>query len=202
LGLFEIEDILFYWKIRALKELVLLSLTFLITLIVNVEMGISVSITVSLLMVIKQSVMPHIGKSLANFCILSLRNPNVAILRYDFETKKFEEHAFMRDINLFHAKHDWFTLPPEMTENRGIVTIRIDESLHFTNIRQVKELFQKIELRGMHPLYAIILDCSNVPDVDANALQILIEVIEQWKKKSVIVCFVKIRPIINSAFIR
>jgi len=108
----------------------------------------------------------------------------------------------MRDINLFHAKHDWFTLPPEMTGNRGIVTVRIDESLHFTNIRQVKELFQKIELRGMHPLYAIILDCSNVPDVDANALQILIEVIEQWKKKSVIVCFVKIRPIINSAFIR
>lgn len=112
------------------------------------------------------------------------------------------EHSIIRDINLFEERHYYYALPPEISSDQGILVARIDESLHFTNIRQLKELLQKIEQRGRTPLKAIIVDASNIPEVDANALQILIEIVEQWKRKSVLVCFVKLRPTINMFFIR
>lgn len=61
LGLLEVSDIIYLWKVRARKELVLLFVTFIVTLIFGVELGIGLAIIMSLLIVIKQGVMPHIG---------------------------------------------------------------------------------------------------------------------------------------------
>ena len=55
--------------------------------------------------------------------------------------------------------------------------IRIEESLYFANIGQVKELFQKIEKRGNSPLHAIIFDAGNVPHIDTDAIQVLLEMV-------------------------
>ena len=49
----QVHDMLFLWKLRAWSDIVMLSLTFSLTLFVSVEIGLLVSVIVSILMVIK-----------------------------------------------------------------------------------------------------------------------------------------------------
>jgi len=184
LGLFEIHDVIFLYKIRAYKDLALLSVTFLTTLIFGVTMGIGLSIMISLFMVVRQTSAPH-----------------VAIMKQSTDTKKFEDVAVIRDINLFHERHYWFTLS-QFSSDKGVLMVRIEESLYFANIGQLKELFQKIELRGNSPLHAIILDASNIPEIDASATQILYEMVLEWEKRNIMVCFVKVRAPTKHLFIQ
>jgi MFS superfamily sulfate permease-like transporter len=106
----------------------------------------------------------------------------------DPETEKFIEYSLIRDINLFEEKHYFFThdldtgihgfcISVHLRKDKGILILRIEESLYFANVGQVKELFQKIEQRGNSPLNAIIFDASNVPNVDTDAIQVLLEMV-------------------------
>ena len=92
----------------------------------------------------------------------------------------------------------------------------MDASLYFANIGQLKDLFRKLEKRSKINLIGVILDFSNIPQVinklqiiinlqkkiDASALQILIENIEEWRNRKIIVCFVKLRPETKSQFFK
>jgi MFS superfamily sulfate permease-like transporter len=53
------------------------------------------------------------------------------------------------------------------------MAFRIEESLHFANISQLKELMGKLELQSTTSIDVIIIDASNIAMVDAGALQIL-----------------------------
>ncbi|TFK83243.1 sulfate anion transporter [Polyporus arcularius HHB13444] len=53
------HDAKFYWKMRAWIDLLLMSLTFLLTIIWNVEIGIAVSVVISLLLVVRRSSRPR-----------------------------------------------------------------------------------------------------------------------------------------------
>lgn len=50
-SLFEFEDFHFLWKIKAWRDVVLLVFTFLVTVLLGIDLGIFISIGVSLLMV-------------------------------------------------------------------------------------------------------------------------------------------------------
>ncbi|KAI0710290.1 sulfate anion transporter [Cerioporus squamosus] len=53
------HDAKFYWKMRAWIDLLLMSLTFFLTIIWNVEIGIAVSVVISLLLVVRRSSRPR-----------------------------------------------------------------------------------------------------------------------------------------------
>jgi len=176
IGLFEADDIKFLWKVRAYQDLGLLAFTFGATLFLGVELGIGIAITISLFLVVKHSSAPHL-----------------AILKHNEESKKFEEVVIIRDLNLFENKHYFFTVSNVSTE-KGILMVRIEESLYFANILQVKEVLGKLELRSQRPLQAIILDCSNISDIDTSAAHIFIEMCTELKERGITISVVKLRP--------
>jgi len=49
------EDVIFYWKMRAWIDLTLMSLTFFLTIIWSVQVGVTVSLIISLLLVVRRS---------------------------------------------------------------------------------------------------------------------------------------------------
>ncbi len=87
--------------------------------------------------------------------------------------------------------------------------VSIDESLHFANIEQVKEMLIRIEKLGSywaHPSLshkhrdkkaprwnALIINCKNVPDIDAGAIQVLAEMVREYADRGTFVCFAKLR---------
>eukprot|EP01114_Cavostelium_apophysatum_P000938 TRINITY_DN10816_c0_g1_i1.p1 TRINITY_DN10816_c0_g1~~TRINITY_DN10816_c0_g1_i1.p1 ORF type:complete len:518 (+),score=66.75 TRINITY_DN10816_c0_g1_i1:133-1554(+) len=170
-SLFEVEDVLFLWKVRAWGELILFVVIFGVTLGLGIELGVVTTIIVSLLLVVRTASHPH-----------------VAILKQSPESNKFEEVASLRDVNLFHDKHSYYS--PE-----GIFAVRLEDSLDFANARSLKEFFSKIEQRAQTPphLSAIIIDCKNVLYIDSSASRILLEMVEEWKRKDIMLCLAKLR---------
>jgi MFS superfamily sulfate permease-like transporter len=107
------------------------------------------------------------------------------------DSNKFEDVVVIRDLNIFKNKHNWYDVGGGL--DKGVLIVRIEESLYFANVGQLKELFQKLELLSETPLFAIVINCAHVSTYDASALQALREMVEDWKKRQVVVCFVKVR---------
>lgn len=94
--------------------------------------------------------------------------------------------------------------------------VSIDETLHFANIEQVKEMLLRIEKLGSywaHPSehrrtddvvrwHALILNCKGVPDIDAGAMQVLGEMVKEYSTRGTFVCFAKLRHEIRERFMR
>ena len=147
-SLFKLDDLLFYWKIRAYKDLALMFLTFLTTIVFGAEDGIIISISVSLLLVVKQSTLSRIS-----------------ILGRMSGTDKFV------DIQEF----------PSAETIDGILIVKIEEALYFTNTTQTKDLLRRVEQLGnvevhawedaiipLPPITAIIFDVRNMASIDAR----------------------------------
>jgi anti-anti-sigma factor len=66
----------------------------------------------------------------------------------------------------------------------------------------VKEPFIKLEQRGSVNLSAIIFDARNVPSIDSSAIHTLIEMVEEWKRRNIVVCFVKVRGSVKKTMIQ
>jgi len=92
--------------------------------------------------------------------------------------------------------------------------VRIEEALYFANIEQIKDLFKRIELFGSHrahptartktsgSLENIIVHCKNITEMDASAIETLYEMVSDYQKRDVFICFVKLRPEIRDMFLR
>eukprot|EP01127_Copromyxa_protea_P000649 TRINITY_DN10553_c0_g1_i1.p1 TRINITY_DN10553_c0_g1~~TRINITY_DN10553_c0_g1_i1.p1 ORF type:complete len:780 (-),score=104.60 TRINITY_DN10553_c0_g1_i1:118-2457(-) len=170
--LLELEDLHFLWKIKAYKDLCLLIFTFCVTVALGVDIGIFISIGISLLMIVKHTTVPHI-----------------AILGKDYDG---------RWVDVYEDK--------EAKIIPGILVVRIEEGLYYGNIGQLKEMFKRIEKFGSHyahptdeastsnSLKAIIIHTKNVVGLDATAVQILSEMMEEYHEKNIFVGFVKLRP--------
>ena len=52
-------------------------------------------------------------------------------------------------------------------------------------------------MRSGRPLQAIILDCSNISDIDTSAAHIFIEMCAEMKDRGIIMNIVKLRPTIK-----
>jgi len=80
-------------------------------------------------------------------------------------------------------------------------------------MEQVKEMFKRIQHFGTHyahptdkredyPTRAIIVHAKNISDMDASAMQILWEMMEEYEKDDVFVCFVKLPAQLKIAFLQ
>jgi len=173
----------FFYRARAWVDIILMIVTFLVTLLLGVDLGILISIAISIFIVLKHTTLPHI-----------------AVLGQNLEGQYVDMYL---DRNA--------TITP------GVVIVRIDEALYFANMEQIKEMFKRIETFGSHfahptdkkeeePLRAIIVHSKNITEMDASAMRILWEMMEEYQKRDIFVCFVKLpsqlkRPFIQSGII-
>ncbi|GAM27411.1 hypothetical protein SAMD00019534_105870 [Acytostelium subglobosum LB1] len=180
-GLIELHDIVFLVRVRAWKDLFLLTLTFLTTFIFSTEVGLIVSICMSCFMVIKHSSAPH-------FSVLG----------------RLPESTKYKDITLF----------TDARQVDGVIIIRFEESISFSNIGQVKDILYRIENMGkatahpsetkddQAPLKGVVFDMRNVPQIDPSSIQMVYEIVANYEKRNIVVCFVKLKENIKRMFLR
>ncbi|KAG0662951.1 hypothetical protein C6P46_003039 [Rhodotorula mucilaginosa] len=168
------EDVMFFWKMGAWTDGALMLLTFFLSLFVSVEVGITVSVALSMILCIKHSTAMRIK-------ILG-RVPGTAT----FEPLDEDE----TDDGLLAALGE---------EVPGVLIVRIrDVALTFANTGPMKERLRRLERYGHgrhHPAEeprraeasVVIFDLSDVNEVDASALVILLEIVEAYSLRSVLV---------------
>ncbi|CEL52625.1 Putative sulfate transporter YPR003C OS=Saccharomyces cerevisiae (strain ATCC 204508 / S288c) GN=YPR003C PE=1 SV=1 [Rhizoctonia solani AG-1 IB] len=166
------EDVGFYIKMKGWVDLALMFLTFAFTLFWSVEVGVVVSVTASLLLVVHKSSKAHIK-------ILG-RVPGTDRWR-----------AIDED-------------PDAIEDVPGLLIVRIRESLDFANTGQLKERLRRLELYGptkAHPSEAprrndasvVVFHMSDVETIDANAVHIFKELVEQYRERGVRTFFAHLR---------
>ncbi|KAJ1306040.1 hypothetical protein OPQ81_010753 [Rhizoctonia solani] len=166
------EDVGFYIRMKSWVDLALMFVTFAFTLFWSVEVGVVVSVTVSLLLVVHKSSKAHIK-------ILG-RIPGTDRWR-----------AIDED-------------PDAIEDIPGLLIVRIRESLDFANTGQLKERLRRLELYGpikAHPSEAprrhdasvVVFHMSDVETIDASAVQIFRELVEQYRERGVRTFFAHLR---------
>lgn len=180
IGLFEAHDLLFMLKIRAWKELIQSIVTLLLTIFLGIELGLVISLGISVLFIIKHTTYPQI-----------------TLLGRVKDTIQY------RDI----TQYDTETFP-------GILIAKIEDPLYFANIGQIKSLFGRIERlgdpkahpaetgSGITPLKALIIHSANIPSMDSSSVQILGEMVQDYRKRDVCVCWVKLKDELKVSFKR
>ncbi|CAO3697060.1 unnamed protein product [Rhizopus microsporus] len=167
------EDLEFIFKIGAWRDLALLLVTFLATIFVSLEFGTLLAVTLSLLLTIKETSYPRIS----------------IMGRVKGSVNKFKP---IRDES------------DDIEHLQDVLIVRIEEALFFANTGQLKDRLRRLEMFGdmsIHPsedprrresLYTIF-DVGSMPTIDASAIQILYEIVEAYKSRSVQVYFVRLR---------
>ncbi|KAI7905826.1 sulfate transporter family-domain-containing protein [Cokeromyces recurvatus] len=167
------EDLHFIFKIGAWRDLGLLLITFFATIIISLEFGTLLAVSLSLLVTIRETSYPRIS----------------IMGRVKGSISKFKP---IQDDS------------GEVEHLQDVLIIRIEEALFFANTGQLKDRLRRLEMFGdmsIHPsenprrsesLYTIF-DVGSMPTIDASAIQILYEIVEAYKNRSVEVCFVRLR---------
>ncbi|KAH7098285.1 sulfate permease [Auriculariales sp. MPI-PUGE-AT-0066] len=173
------HDVVFYWKMGAWIDFGLMLLTFFATIIWNVEVGVLVSVTLSLLLVVHKS-----GKT--RMTILG-RVPNT-------------------------DRWDPVNEDPDAAEDLpGVLIVRIKESLDFANTGRLKDRLRRLELYGpgkSHPSESptreqtrvLVFHLNDVEKVDASAVQIFCELLQEYQSRDVELYMTNVRPQVRAAF--
>lgn len=247
-GLLEMHDLQFMIRIRAWTDLLLSLMTFLITLFWSVEAGTLISISLSLIMVVKHSTTPKI----------SILGKVVELDPVDNQQKI--KYKPLQEIYRNPTEHH-----RQPNSDHDILIVRIEESLFFGNTGQLKDRLRRAEAYGgwLHihpseeeqrpvdtrvttaegkeysrvntgsssnsndnnniqlpsvessrllaaprnsfhspPLRAVIFDIENMTNIDASAVQTLIEAVQEYQKREIKVLFVKMREGNKLMFLR
>ncbi|GAA5844701.1 hypothetical protein JCM11251_007353 [Rhodosporidiobolus azoricus] len=175
------HDVKFFWKMQAWVDGGLMLLTFFLSLLVSVEVGIIVSISLSMILCIKQSTAVRIN--------LLARIPGTTIY------EPLSSSAFDEDED---------DLDPE--EVPGVLIARIrDVALTFANTGALKERLRRLERYGArraHPAdepsraeaSVVVFQLGDVQEVDASAAQILGEVVESYVARDAVIYFTNCQP--------
>jgi high affinity sulfate transporter 1 len=183
IGLVEIHDVVFLWKMRSYSSLMLFMFTFFLTVFAGVEVGVILSFIVSLFLVLKRVSKPHVD-ALGRVAAASPDQP----AKY----KGLVDNVNARPI-------------------KGVAIIRISDPLFFANTGALKSVLRRIEKYGStnaHPsakpldkkLLGIVLHFGGVPSCDPSALYTLHEIAVDLKKRNVQIVFVKLNDHLKKRF--
>ncbi|KAI9261913.1 sulfate transporter family-domain-containing protein [Helicostylum pulchrum] len=167
------EDLHFIFKIGAWRDLGLLSVTFFATVMVSLEFGTLLAVTLSLLLTIKETSYPRISimgrvKGTNNKFRPIQDDPNVV--------EHLEDVLIVRiDEPLFFANTGQLKDRLRRLEQFGDMSIHPSESPR------------------LGKLSYMIFDVDNMPKIDASAVQILYEIVEAYHARDVKVFFVRLR---------
>ncbi|KAI8984121.1 sulfate transporter family-domain-containing protein [Mycotypha africana] len=167
------EDLHFIFKIGAWRDLSLLSITFFATIIISLEFGTLLAVTLSLLLTIKETSYPRISimgrvKGTHNKFKPIQDDPDVV--------EHLEDVLIVRiDEPLFFANTGQLKDRLRRLEQFGDMSIHPSESPR------------------LGKLSYMIFDVDNMPEIDASAVQILYEIVEAYYARHVKVFFVRLR---------
>lgn len=170
-GLLEADTLRFLIKIRAYSDIVLFALTLIVTLAMNIQIGVLSSIGISLGLIVKEVTM-------APFHVIGENSKG-----------KFKPIQDGNDIR----PHDDITI------------IQFKESLFYAKIGFLRDNLRRVEkYRTLFahpsdkfkskPLFAVVFDISRMTSIDASALKLMIEIIQDYLAKNIRVCFVQLNP--------
>ncbi|KAI8892597.1 sulfate transporter family-domain-containing protein [Globomyces pollinis-pini] len=211
LRLIELEDIFFICQLHAWKDLSLLCLTFFTTMFVSIETGTLLSVGVSLLLVVKHTTTTRIallgqtnvldsetGQYKPKFKSLSEEGPihrieGALIIR-------FEEGMFFGNVGQLKERLKRIEVHGDLGIHPGEEP-RIGPSMS-------QDSYNVDNNSGFLPpsnhqnLYGVVFDMKAVSEIDASATQTVLEIVEEYQKRNILVCFVKLRDGCRDSFNR
>ncbi|KAI0753444.1 sulfate anion transporter [Daedaleopsis nitida] len=158
------HDAKFYWKMRAWIDLLLMSLTFFLTIIWNVEIGIAVSVVISLLLVVRRS-------SRTRMTILG-RIPGTDRWKPVDENPEAEEDATGVLIVRIRENLD-FANTAQLKERLRRLELYGHDKHH------------PADEPHRHDAIVLVFHLADVDSVDASAAQIFYELAETYKSRGV-----------------
>lgn len=175
------DDVRFFIRIRGWRELSLMAIVFLSTACYSMSLGIAIGIVLTLFTVIRQAAQPRIQ-------ILG-RIPG---------TKDVFENAEQA---------------PEGDQFDQCLIVRIPEPLTFTNSGNLRGRLKRLEWYGAHDLHPsqprvrqedsyLIFDVQGLTQIDACAVQILTEIVQDYTENGVQIIFCRFPPGILKIFQR
>ncbi|KAI8639784.1 sulfate transporter family-domain-containing protein [Parasitella parasitica] len=167
------EDLHFIFKIGAWRDLGLLLVTFFATIVISLEFGTLLAVTLSLLLTIKETSYPRISimgrvKGTNNKFRPIQDDPDVV--------EHLEDVLIVRiDEPLFFANTGQLKDRLRRLEQFGDMSIHPSESPRLGGLSYM------------------IFDVDNMPTIDASAVQILYEIVEAYHARDIRVYFVRLR---------
>ncbi|KAJ3179127.1 Solute carrier 26 [Geranomyces variabilis] len=220
LKLVELDDVRFILRMRAWKDLGLLLMTFLTTIVLSIESGTLLSVGVSLLLVVKHTTKTRLAVMGRTLVV----DPHTGATKVKY--RSISDSDKVQRIN-------------------DALIIRVEEGLFFGNSGQLKDRLKRIEMYGdlgVHPgeeprrtparrrrrrsepvgeedsameaatprpphaveehIRAVVFDFGAVTEIDASATLALLEIVEDYTYRNMEVCFVKLRESCKNAFLR
>ncbi|KAI9320801.1 sulfate transporter family-domain-containing protein [Dichotomocladium elegans] len=167
------EDLHFIFKIGAWRDLSLLLVTFFGTVIISLEFGTLVAITLSLLLTIKETSYPRIS-------IMGRVKGSSDKFRAIHDDPEEVEH--LEDVFIVRIEE------PLFFANTGQLKDRLRRLEHYGDMST-----HPSEHPRLNQMSYTIFDVDNMPDIDASAVQIMYEIVEAYHARNVMVFFVRLR---------
>ncbi|EFA76110.1 Sulfate transporter [Heterostelium album PN500] len=177
-GLLELHEVVFLWKTRSWGDLVQFMVALLATFILEVEIGILISVGMCIFLVLKHSSSPHVYSVLG-------RVPGTNRFK---DVSKFPEAEPIEGILLIR-----------IDEVLYFANISQFKQL----LAEIERMMDKSAMEagnGGTPLQSIIINIVNIPVVDASALLTLQEMVEAYHKRNIKVSFVQMSEKIKDSF--
>ncbi|KAI8880175.1 hypothetical protein K501DRAFT_191891 [Backusella circina FSU 941] len=172
--LFELpEDLHFIFKLGAWRDLGLLLITFISTLIISLEFGTLLAVTLSLLVTIRETSYPRISimgrvKGTLNKFKPIKDNPSEIEPLQDVLIVRIEEPLFFANTG-------------QLKDRLRRLELFGDMSIHPSESPRRTES------------YYTIFDVGSMPSIDASAVQILLEIVETYHERGIQVYFIRLR---------
>ncbi|KAI9475898.1 MAG: sulfate transporter family-domain-containing protein [Benjaminiella poitrasii] len=167
------EDLHFIFKIGAWRDLGLLLITFFATIIISLEFGTLLAVSLSLLMTIRETSYPRIS-------IMGRVKGSVNKFKAIQDDPGEVEH--LQDVLIVRIEEALFFA------NTGQLKDRLRRLEMFGDM----SIHPSESPRRSESLYTIF-DLGCMPSIDASAIQIFYEIVEAYKNRSVEVCIVRLK---------
>jgi high affinity sulfate transporter 1 len=182
-GLVEVNDILFMWRIKAWKDLLLFLLTFCLTVVLGLDLGIFIALGVSVFLVIRHSSLPHIA-------VLG-RMPKSKSYR---DIAQFPEARIIPGIIIVRIEESLYFANIEMIKQ---MLARIESVGSFTAHPADRRTSVSSGVIG-----AVIIHARYISSVDASAIEVLSEMAENYRRRGIFLAWVKLRENLKEQFLR
>ncbi|KAJ1747149.1 hypothetical protein LPJ78_005494 [Coemansia sp. RSA 989] len=207
--------IAFLFRVQAWSDLFLLLFICFCSVAASVETGILLAVVISLIMVIKRSNMPRIkllGRSRENendFYPIDGTPPlSRGLLRRLSFSSSTSDSQEEEDDDEDNANQNTFSQAEHVD---GVLIVRIEEPLYFSNAGQLHARLNRMEMYGdmrthpseaprMNPTRAVIFDLIGMLDIDGSALEILLGIVHEYKRREVRVVFVRVCEAVRVRF--
>jgi len=103
---------------------------------------------------------------------------------------------------------------PQAAITPGVLVLRVEETLYFGNIQQMRAMLMQIEKVGFgdglpsteqflsQPLHTVIIDASYLPKMDATAVKTIKVMVDSYQKRDIQIFFVRLGEANKLAFFR